>query len=277
MEGIENVTHSEYRKLPGINWSALKSIGVSPLQFQFDQVNQREETSYIRVGLATHCHVLEPDAYRDRFTCFAETRRGKAWDLVRAAADQQGLTVLSEKESAQAVGAAAAVLANPYAAALLTGGRREHFITWTDADTGLVCKGRVDQVGARLVELKTAARMDLRTFQAQAARLGYHAQLAFYLDGLGAAYIAPPDDPAIIAVQSTMPHDVVVYLMPPDVIEAGREEYKRLLARLKECQTRKVWPGVAPDGPVRFALPAWYGVDQGDLDLTVGGEAIDSW
>jgi len=270
------VTYAEYRKIDAVNWSSLKAMAVSPLQYQYERMHPREETRYLRVGIAVHAHILEPHTFLDRFRRHEGSRRGKAWDAVRAEADAAGVTVLTEDEWDDAFGAAAAVLANPYAAAYLKSGLKEASFTWTDPGTGLLCKGRIDHAGSHLVDLKTAARIDQRTFAAAAARLGYHSQLAYYADGLAANGIKVDAEPILIVVQSSMPHDVIVYRIPPHVIEAGRAEYQRLLALLKHCRETNTWPGAAPDGPIEFELPAWATTGDGDdLNLTMGGEPLE--
>lgn len=269
-----DLSYADYSKIDAINWSRLKVIGVSPLQFIWERDNPRPETGYLRIGRAVHAYLLEPATFKERFAKFDGTRRGKAWDATKAHAESGGITLLSEDEFAAAIGCAAAVLANPHASEILKRGLKEATFTWKDEVTGLECKGRIDHVGKHLVDLKTAARMNQRVFASAAARLGYHSQLAFYRDGLEANGLDVSGDPFLIAVQSEMPHDVITYRLPPPVIEAGRTEYRRLLEKLAECRRTNQWPGAAPDGPVSFELPAWAYLDDEALELTMGGVAI---
>lgn len=253
-----NLTYREYAALEGVNWSRLKAMRVSPRQFHYELTNPPDSDSpHFRIGVATHAQVLEPETFRERFCCYKGTRRGKAWEAAKALSASQNLAILSEEEAEAVAGAAAAVLTNPYAAAILGEGLREVSITWEDEETRFDCKGRADFAGDRLVDLKTAARIDPRAYAAQATRLGYHAQFAFYLDGLRANGLSGGDrDPVMFVVQSAMPHDTIIYTMPPHVIDAGRAEYRRLLRRLYECAERDEWPGIA-SGPVVFELPRW--------------------
>lgn len=252
------LTYADYAAIDAINWSRLKALRVSPLQFLHELTNPPSfDAAHFRIGTATHCRVLEPQEFDSRYVLFKGTRRGKAWDAAKAHAEAARVTVLNEDEAQAALGAAAAVVTNPHAASILSAGLREVSITWEDEVTHFDCKGRIDFAGDHMVDLKTAARIDPRSFAAQAARLGYHAQFAFYLDGLRANGLASDKPPVLIAVQSSMPHDVIVYLMPPHVIEAGRREYRRLLAKLYDCTEADRWPGVAPNGPVVFELPKW--------------------
>ena len=268
------MTYAEYSRIDAVNWSSLKSIAVSPLQYWHDLRNPRDEAPHFRIGRAIHAHILEPHTFKDHFWRHEGERRGKAWKAVKARADAAGVCVLTAPEWAAAFGAAAAVLANPHAAALLSRGLKEAVLTWTDAETGLPCKARVDHAGRSLIDLKSAARINRNVFAAAAVRLGYPGQFAFYEDGLRANGIEPQDDPHMIVVQREMPHDVIVYRMPPEVVAFGREEYRRLLAKLKHCRKTNTWPGAAPDGPMDFVLPGWALPE--DEGLLFDGETMES-
>jgi hypothetical protein len=74
-----------------------------------------------------------------------------------------------------------------------------------------------------------------------------------------------------IVVETEPPHDVAVYRIPAEVIEAGHDEYHRLMLKLAECKRSGEWPG-AVDGEPDVSLPSWvYGADSdsdlGDLGL----------
>lgn len=264
----------DYAALDAVNWSRLKAMRVSPLQFFHELTNpQSFDAAHFRVGHATHCLVLEPDSFKERYTRFDGTRRGKAWTAAKSHAEAGGLTILSEEEATAAFGASASVLTNPHAKAILSEGLREVSLTWEDPETGLTCKARIDFAGDRMVDLKTAARIEPRAFRSAATRLGYHGQFAFYVDGLQANGIATAKEPVMIVVQSAMPHDCIVYLMPPHVIEAGRQEYRRLLRKLVECAETETWPGIAK-GPVVFELPPYAYSNDPELEPAALEEEI---
>lgn len=265
----------EYEDIDGIRWSRLKSMRVSPLQYRYDVEHPREETVHLRIGLAIHCLVLEPHQWEQDFAVFRDgkARRGKAWEAFRDEHGDKTLLTMDEYERAHA--AAEAVLGDPVASPYLTGGASEQTVTWQDQETGLPCKARVDLVGGRLVELKSTHSVIPRKFATLAAQLGYQCQLAFYLDGLRANGFAASEDPVLVVCQSEEPHDVVTYFVPEDVIDVGRVEYRRLLRRLKECQERDEWPGVADKAELTLTLPAWaYDSDEPEQPLTIGGSVM---
>jgi len=222
-------------------------------------------------------------------TCPAKVRRGKAWDaLVSEYAgrdvplftapevdramdwgDQHGDAeeIVTPAMLEQAEAMADAAWSHGANAALLTGGRAEETVTWTDAATGLDCKGRLDYITPLgLVDLKSTRNIEPRRFLRDAASYGYHGQLAFYHDGAVTAGVLPPDadPPRLIAVQSSAPWDVAVYSLPHAVLEAGRAWYRSLLEKLLDCTEAEWWPGVAP-GVLDLDLPGWAaGMDDED-------------
>jgi hypothetical protein len=261
----------EYERLPGINWSRLKNLRVSP--FYFENAPPRSETPALRVGLAVHARILEPGVYESRFALWDGRRAGKDWQ--QFAEENAHLTILNQQEHDNAKACADAVLANASAYDLLTSGFSEAPQVWTDRETGVQCKGRVDHATTRLVELKTTAIIDPGRFASLAARLGYHCQNAFYLDGLEANGHYCTEPPAMIVVESVPPHDVVVYDVPEMTLDAGRLEYRRLLKLYKDCTERDSWPGLG-DERRELILPAWAynNISDEDLDLTIGGVSM---
>jgi exodeoxyribonuclease VIII len=256
---------ADYDAIPAVRWSHLKHIDRSPLHYLHATREPRPDTPAFRFGRAVHCLVLEPEAWAERYAVWDGYRRGKAWDAFAEA--NAHLEIVNAEEAARVRAIAAAIRRHPVAAEALAHGVKEGVLTWTDEATGLACKGRFDHVNGRLVDLKTAADVDPRRFFANAYRYGYHAQLAFYLDGLRANGIEIAADPMIVCAESVPPHDVVVYALDAMVIDQGRQMYRRLLARVKECTERGEWPGIAPDVKA-LEFPAWAeieGDEHGDI------------
>ena len=267
------MNYEEYDKLPGVNFSRLKHMAISPLRYRWNCDHPREDTPFYRVGRAMHAFILEPERFPQMFTVYRDgVRRGKAWDAFKA--EHADSTILSEDEYDRATGAGAAVLSHPIASELIAEGHREHFIQWTDGETGLACRGRLDVANGRILDIKSAADLHPRRFPAKAINLQYLTQLAWYEDGYRANGHDIHGDPMLIVVESAPPHDVVCWRVPAHVLELGRVEYRRLLSRLKECLATNTWPGQADD-VVEFVAPEWaYGT--GDpLDLVMpDGEQV---
>lgn len=248
----------EYENLPGERWSQLKAMAISPRHYRHGiDTEDESESKAMRLGTALHTMVLEPATFMDRHPVFAGSRRGKAWDEFKAAHPDRD--ILTEPEWFVVHGMAESITTHPLAMEHLRHGLKERVLQWTDADTGLQCKGRCDSVNGHLVELKTCNGMSFphEKFESHAVRLGYHGQLAFYSDGLAAEGYEPDMEPTMIVVESAPPFDVAVYSVKPEIIEAGRAMYKALLQRVKECTGSGQWPGVCGAEPLYLGLPAW--------------------
>lgn len=265
------MTEQEYRQLPGVRWTHLKAMAVSPAHYQaaieVTDGGDDEDTPARRIGRAAHCLLLDgPTVFANSWATWCGDRRSKAWKEFEAKETRE---ILSESESTVVINVVAAVQRHPIAKSRLIGAR-EQAVTWRDEHTGLRCKARIDlQTNERLIDLKTTGRLDHREFAGTSARLRYHAQLAFYGDGLRANGWSGEPEPLIVGVETSRPWDVVVYELPSAAVDAGRREYRRLLELVAECQASGTWPGRAPDRIVPLELPEWAfgGFDDG-LDMS---------
>lgn len=267
-----SMTEALYREVPGVRWSHLKAMAVSPLHYRSAVTRERDvETNAMRVGRALHCAVLEPDAFHKTWVTFPGRRAGKTWDAFLEKASSAGQEILSNAEYVRVVNSGAAVRRHERAMRYL-GGACERATSWMDSETGVLCKARCDLVSDWLVDLKSTAQLDERRFGTTAAQLGYHAQLAFYWDGLMRNRWVVDFEPRIVAVEQFPPHDVVVYTVPVAIIDLGRRLYRRLLGRVAECETLSSWPGRAPTEEVELVLPEWA---YGDPSMSDGGLIFD--
>jgi hypothetical protein len=278
---------------PGLSWerylsvnrtriSNLKEMARSPLHYQHRLINAKK-TAPLELGRTAHAAVLEPERFEKDYVLWDERtaagtvrpRRGKDWDAF--CAENSGKTIIRAEEHGFACAIRNAVRSNRVAAKYLDSGYAEVAMIWDDVATGRKCKGRVDWITHvegidAIVGLKTTRDGDLRAFANQAAKLLYHLQWAYYADG----YLEATGKKARvveIVVEAAPPHDVVVYIVPAEVLEFGREEYRRLLEQLEECGKTGRWPGRASN-EVIFELPAYLQPDDDDVgELELEGVA----
>lgn len=260
---------SSYDDHPGINISTLKEAhALSPLHYRHRIQHQRTDTDAFQFGRLVHCAVLEPEQvayrYKVRPDVDGRTKAGKA-ALAELAARPGELVSGDWYETALAI--RVALERDPVASRHLNFRAVERPMYWTDAETRASCKGRIDawnQYG--IIGLKTTRKIALHAFSREAANFCYHLQWAFYHDGWLAEH---GDDLPMyeIVVESTPPHDVVVYQIPEDVLDAGREAYREALVRVLEGRQTGVWRGVANGVELVFQLPKWAQPSDDD-DLT---------
>jgi hypothetical protein len=268
---------ADYLKLDAVNWTTLKAMRRSPKHYRYVAAHPAEYTPAMMLGRAVHTAVLEPDRFPLDYAVWDGARRqGNAWEAFKIANAKR--TILRADEYALCLAIRDAVRAHPVAKHLLEVGEAEKTITWTDPDTKLKCKGRLDWLnGIGLCDLKTTVDLDPFRFGAQVARLGHHCQLAFYRRGLHANGLDVPVK--ILAVEKEPPYDTAVFALDEETLYAGDEEVTELLRRVAECRKTNTWPGRFGEGEAPLALPGWafgnFGDDVTGLGLTFAAEASD--
>ncbi len=269
---------TDYDALHALNVSRLKEIKRSPQHYKY-RLTHPHTTDAMTLGTATHVATLEPERFAEDFAIWTRKtdsgknapRNGKAWDEFQAA--NAGRCILTADEAAEAQAIATAVRSNELAMIYLQTGDPE--VTIEATMHGRPCRGRVDWLTTvnghpHIVGLKTARDCRHFAFGAQAAKLGYHIQWAWYLDLIMA--VRDTDTSVVeIVVESAPPYAVAVYRIPSDIIEQGRDEYMQLLETLNDCERRDIWPGPVPSEEW-LTLPSWaypQADDLNDLELEI--------
>ena len=252
------MTHDEYVTLDGVNWSALKHIWNGSLLHYFHR-GEDEDTSGRAMGREVHRLVLEPDSELDYVVWEGGDRRGKAWKEFEAA--HPGRTIFKPAEVSACYRQAEAIVKHPVARELLKGCQFETPIQWVDPVTRLKCKARLDAHRDILIDLKGCSTTDPIMFGREAAKAGYHCQLAHYGNGLEGLNRQPPAATYIIAVETNFPHDVAVFRLPKSVIEVGAEEVAGCLYKLSKAIRSGKYPGRC-EVEQELSVPNWvYGDD----------------
>jgi hypothetical protein len=254
MKAPVSITFEAYTQIDAEHWSGLKHVRRSPLHYQYRRGTPLPDTNRLALGRGCHTAVFEPDRLLIEYALFkGKIRRGKAWDAFREQHAEE--TILKVDEYGRALAIRDAVRRHPVAAKYLSAGKAEQTITWTDRETGIRCKARIDWLGQAVVDLKSTKDVDAFKFAALVARMLYHGQLAFYADGVREA-LGLELPAVIIAVEVDAPHDVAVYRLGPDEIQVGRSLYRSLLRLVAECRQADSWPGRYPEELI-LRLPAW--------------------
>lgn len=254
----------DYEAVKAVNWSSLKHIHVSPLLYQYHLANPPERTAALAFGAAKHCALLEPDEFEKRYAVYDGVRRGKAWEEWQA--EHVGAGALKPDDIERVQRSVDAIRKHRVAGRLIAACRFEEVTTWTDPETGLRCKGRLDGISpCFVVDLKGTAAAEPRKFRNAASDYLYHGQLAFYQDGATlAGKIDGKEMPWIIASQNDPPFDVWPFELPAATLMAGRVLYRSLLRRLVQCIEADWYPGAVPDSEL-LDLPPWA-AGQGESD-----------
>lgn len=229
-----------------------------------------EPTPDMIVGTWTHCLVLEPEQWNDRYIVQTtkydrRTTAGKeGWAKFLEAVN--GREVIGHDDIPKlnlAQNMAFAVRNSPLAQKYLLGyGDIEHTIRWEDPITGLTLKTRLDyHEPGMIADLKTAADPTPEGFAKAVTNHGYDLQAALYVAGALEEYGGGYEF-YFVVVGKTPPHDVWVHQMPPHWIASGARRMREALARLKIAQDTGAWISPGQDQVCILEPARWAGVEE---------------
>ncbi len=259
---IKDLSHSEYHKRPEIGASDLKQFRLSPSHFRYWKDHETEETYSQRLGTLTHCLILEPEKFSERFCCGGkklnwvtkEGREQKAW---AQDTEVEGLKVVWDHELQASEMMDKSVRSNGFAKNLLgCDGLVECTILSQVLDTQ--CKCRPDKLvdEGPIIDLKTTRCAHKDFFAKDALKFGYHIQAGLYLDIIHAERGSNETEHFIIAIENEPPYGVCIHQLGKMEIELGRHEYQKYLTLLQECLEYDSWPGY-PDKPQELHFPRY--------------------
>lgn len=254
----EEMTEEEYRNAKGINKSTLWEIRKSPAHYKWLLNHPQKDTPAFRLGRAVHSAILTPKPFSMDFAELPD------WDIKKKAGKEardqfmaelpNGVTPISRDEMLTVYNMRKAFKASKEAKELIKRSRREKPLFWTDQETGLLCKCRVDSVtSSAAVDIKTTADGSTRAFQRDAIKYGYHVQAAHYLAGIEAVLGWRPDW-FFITIEKAEPFSVHIFKASADFIEYGAYERAKLMAAVKDCTDSGVWPGYQQE---ELHAPSW--------------------
>lgn len=260
---------ANYAAAPGINFSTLRFMALSPLHYLHALQNPPAETPAMLLGRATHTAVFEPQRFQLEYAVWSGDRRGAACQQFADEAAAQGRSILKEGEYNTALAIRDSVRGIPEVAALLEKGHPEASLFWINPSTGLACKGRLDWIAGEgaILDLKTTSSTDPRMFATHAWRMGYFHQAAMYQEayavssGMGTILRC-----GIIAAEKDPPHACRIFWLDPDSVSKAWGEYQGWLSQVKGCMATSIWHGPRPVES-QLAAPAWATADNEAVDF----------
>lgn len=270
MPGLHpGLSREAYDAIDAVNQSTLKVLATeTPADYEYALANPKEQTEEMLLGTLAHMAVYEPATFlRDVVVSPKFDRRTKVGkeDAAAFEAAAVGKHVLDEADHALLLAIQEAVMAHASASRLMNvPGHREATVVWKDAETGILCKGRIDHLAgnqAAVIDLKTTRDGRPELFASEVYKRGYHFQGAFYADGIAATVGCEPPAFCLIVADKTRvarygARGVCVLQLEPAAMELGRIEYRRALATVAECRKAGVWPGL-PEKITDVGVPSW--------------------
>ena len=259
------MTEEQYRAAPGINKSTLwELIRKSPAHYKYALDNPTKDTPALAFGRALHMAILQPEEFNRHYVIAPNVdRRTKEGREAYA----QFMTDLNDREAISVEDYHTitemynTVYSDPDAAELLDGCQTEVPLFWTDPDTHIRCKCRLDAVKPGvIVDIKTAMDASPRAFKNAVLKFGYEVQTAHYMRG----YKSQHDEPVefyFIVIEKDPPYAINVVHAPASVIDRGTYMLIDALEKLKECRKHRRWCGY---GRTEIELNEWELIPDSD-------------
>lgn len=248
-----DITNDQYHSGPGISKTKLD-------MFNFDEDSiewakncpvDTEKLKTLDFGDAMHAISLEPERLKADFAVLPKlnlrTNAGKEEKRVFEI-ENADKKIITDEDYIKLQLMFESLMAHPSARALLEKpGLSESSYYWNDPSTNVLCKCRPDRnlTGtSTLVDIKTTDL--LSKFQYSIDDYRYYVQAPFYIDGVTSCG-EEKDTFIFIIIQKTIElgrYPVRCETLPRDVIEYGREEYKKNLYDYSRALDKGFFTGV---------------------------------
>ena len=247
-----------YDDIQAVNKSTLWEMRKSPLHYwHLMHDTPKEDTAAMKFGRAVHAAILTPTAYkRDYIVMPNIDRRTKAGkeEYEAFCMGAAGREIISQADAESIKLMAAAFRKNRDATQMMKKTRREKALFWTDPETGVDCKGRIDAIGADyIIDYKTTTNAGTDAFLREALWYGYDLQAAMYMEAARANGYSPKGF-IFIAQEKTAPYLINVLIAGDAFLDRGTWIMRDLLAKYKTCRDTDTWPGY---GTNELILPEW--------------------
>lgn len=263
------MTHEQYHREQGVSASMLKLLASkSPYHVWHEYLRPDREwkqpTPAMKLGTLVHAIVLEEETVCDRFIVFEGDRRTKAGKEEYQEIIESGAEPVSVADMRLADAIAHSVKLHKIAGPLFEKGHAEVSKFRKRGTELLPQKCRLDFLSpSGIIELKTTADASPAGFARQIYRMGYHLQAAFYADMYGVTDI---NGFTFVAVETTPPYPVGVYIPSPEMMQHGRELYARMLAQFDDCWRKQEWPGY----DCGLIMPPGWAGNKADNEIPLG-------
>ena len=255
----DGIPEDEYHAGPEVSVSKLKVLAEEggPAKVRY---GERVETRAQALGTLIHCAILEPNRLDQRYAVTDLERTGtKAW--AEAEVQAMGRQLIKRPEMVQALRIRDSVLAHPIVRELVDQGLdTEQSIYWTDAETQLPCRGRVDalQRDWRVVmDLKSTEDASAEGIDKSIRTWAYHWQEAFYRGGLSDSIDMDLEAFLFVFVEKDPPYLRKVVRIDDIDVNDGRYRTRDMLRLWAECERTGIWRGYTEEIE-HHALPEWF-------------------
>jgi exodeoxyribonuclease VIII len=275
---IEKMSDDEYFALKAISASQIKQYDKGAYWFwkssPFNPEKAPEKASdALAFGKLCHCMLLEPDEVEKRFMVvdFGKTRTTKKY--TEAVETYPGYEIVTQDEMDRAKKMIEEIGKHPLASRIIAGATPEMPYTWTDKETGLPCKCKIDAIkrtknGIVVIDYKTSS--DIQSVLNWPQKLQYPLQAEFYSQAVKEKYGEDPCE-FIFIIQSNKEgeEDVIAVanveydtgLVAKDIVKSHMNSIATRLKLWNESQDKSIW--AAYPNRVEMRYSNWY-MDRGE-------------
>lgn len=286
-----DLSFADYAKIPAFNSSVLKwghppSGSMLHLKAAMDGEIESEDSRDRKFGRALHVRLLEPDRYKSEVLiadkCMAVKKDGKrctsngrfyldgTWACGTHASHlaTEPEDYIDEDEAARIERMAETLKNHDCQRLFRAKGWSEVSVLWDYR--GLLMKARLDRMSEEaetIIDLKKSqvGAVHKQAMEKSILQYGWHRQAALYVDGLG--FETGKEFAFVwVFIEDKPPFDVGVLRASPEVLDAGRFEYRQIIDNWLYSQRKDRYDGTNPI-PRRIenvddldcgGLPGWY-------------------
>ena len=193
---IQKITDEEYFSVKALSASQIKQFDRGAYWFwkssPFNpEKEQEKETDALIFGKLCHCLLLEPAHLQNEYAIvdFGASRKNKKYEAAKE--ENPGKIVITQDELDRAMKMIAKVKEHKLASTILDGATAEMPFMWTDKETGMPCKAKLDAIkrtknGIVVIDYKTSS--DIEGLLNWPQNLQYPLQAEFYSRAVEAKY-----------------------------------------------------------------------------------------
>lgn len=261
---IHGMPDHEYHAHHALSSTRARQLLVSPKMYQWAGDHPQAHKDEFDIGTAVHSKVLGVGSPVEVLEF--DDRRTKAYKDAAADARLAGKVPILRRDYEPVEAMSEAVLADPYAAALLTQpGNAEVSMFATCPDTGIPMRARFDYFpdeptseGIRAaVDLKTTAKAATgRGFSLSIADFNYDVQYGHY-DDVWELISPEPMEMVFVVVEKAAPYHVGLFQLSREWKERGKRRARVARERLALALETGEWPGYETEGVQVVDPPSW--------------------
>ncbi len=253
LEGVYTMPAADYHARSELSSTrARRLLSTCPAKFKHELDNPPEPTNALDVGTAAHEWLLEGETWPQRHGVLPEDYNGstKGGKALVAAIEATGKRPLKWGEFEAIKAMVKALREHPYAGAAFTNGKPEQSLFWSDDDSGLRLRARLDWLPTRgtiFADYKTTRSADPNYLQKAMYDYNYHCQAEWYLTGIRALGICTKPKFLFVFQEKEPPYLITCVVPDADAMAWAEVQNRKARHVFAECIRTGKWPGYVND------------------------------